>query len=309
MESSTSAAAHAAAAPGRWGEADQLVRTVVAWFDANSRPLPWRLQPTPWGVLVSEVMLQQTPVNRVEPVWTAWMARWPTPPDLAAEQPAAAIRAWGRLGYPRRALRLHGAAVAITNDHSGRVPSNYEALLALPGVGDYTAAAVLSFAYNGRATVLDVNVRRLLARAISGQASTPAHVTAAERRLADALIPLDAPARWAAASMELGQVICTARNPDCPHCPLSDRCAWLAAGQPGADERTTRPQAFAGTDRQVRGLIIDRLRTSSATSADLQDLWPTDPLQLSRALDSLVADGLVDPIAENTFTLPGDHQA
>ncbi len=306
MESSTSAAGPAAAAPGRWGEADHVVRTVVAWFDANSRPLPWRLQPTPWGVLVSEVMLQQTPVARVEPVWRDWLTRWPAPPDLAAEPPAAAIRAWGRLGYPRRALRLHGAAVAITAHHDGQVPSCYDALIALPGVGDYTAAAVVSFAFGGRATVLDVNVRRLLARAVSGQASTPAHLTAAERRLADALVPRDAAARWAAASMELGQVVCTARNPDCARCPLADRCAWLAAGRPGADERTTKPQAFAGTDRQVRGLIIDRLRTGSATTADLQALWPADPQQLSRALDSLTADGLVDPIAPDTFTLPGD---
>lgn len=283
---------------------------LMGWYDDNARDLPWRdPAATSWAVMVSEFMLQQTPVARVLPVYDAWIRRWPTPADLAAAPSGEAVRAWGRLGYPRRALRLHASATVITAEHGGQVPADPAVLRGLPGVGDYTAAAVLSFAYNGRATVLDVNVRRLLARAISGQASTPAHVTAAERRLADALIPLDAPARWAAASMELGQVICTARNPDCPHCPLSDRCAWLAAGQPGADERTTRPQAFAGTDRQVRGLIIDRLRTSSATSADLQDLWPTDPLQLSRALDSLVADGLVDPIAENTFTLPGDHQA
>ncbi len=283
-----------------------LADAVMLWFEANARPLPWRLDPTPWGVLVSEVMLQQTPVARVQPVWTEWMARWPAPPDLAAEQPAAAIRAWGRLGYPRRALRLHSAAVAITHDHDGRVPSTYPDLRALPGIGDYTAAAVVSFAFSGRATVLDVNVRRLLARALSGHPSTPAHVTAAERRLADSLVPLHSPARWAAASMELGQVVCTARNPDCHRCPLADRCAWLAAGRPGAAERTTKPQAFAGTDRQVRGLIINRLRTSPATSADLQALWPSDPPQLARALDSLVADGLVDPVAPDHFALPGD---
>ncbi|MFI0431938.1 MAG: A/G-specific adenine glycosylase [Candidatus Nanopelagicales bacterium] len=286
-------------------EALDLAPTIVRWFDASARSLPWRTDPTPWGVLVSEVMLQQTPVARVEPVWTDWLRRWPTPSALAGDSPAAAIRAWGRLGYPRRALRLHAAASAITAEHDGLVPTRYRELIALPGIGDYTASAVVSFAFAGRATVLDVNVRRLFARLLEGQPSTTPHVTAAERRLADALVPEHEPARWAAATMELGQVVCTARNPDCDRCPVADRCAWLAAGKPGADQRTTKPQSFIGTDRQVRGLIVERLRAGGASRLQLDALW-TDVLQLARALDSLVADGLVDPVTSDTFALPGD---
>jgi A/G-specific adenine glycosylase len=285
--------------------ATDLAPTIVEWFDGNARALPWRVNPTPWGVLVSEVMLQQTPVARVEPVWTDWLRRWPTPPDLAADSPAAAIRAWGRLGYPRRALRLHAAGSVITAQHAGEVPSTYEELIDLPGIGDYTASAVVSFAFAGRATVLDVNIRRLFARLLEGQPSTTPHVTAAERRLAEALVPEHEPARWAAATMELGQVVCTARNPECDRCPVAGRCAWLAAGKPGAHQRTTKPQNFIGTDRQVRGLIVDRLRAGGATANELAELWP-DPTQLARALDSLAADGLVDPVTPDRFTLPGD---
>ena len=276
------------------------------WFAANQRELPWRIDPTPWGVMVSEFMLQQTPVKRVLPVWEQWLSRWPQPRDLAAEPAAEALRAWGRLGYPRRALRLHGAATAITTDHSGEVPRTYEELIALPGVGDYTAAAIVSFAFGGRAVVMDVNIRRFLARYVNGQPSAPAHVTAAERALAESLVSDNQPAVWAAATMELGQTICTARDPACDRCPVAAGCAWLAAGKPGADQRTTRPQRYEGTDRYVRGLIMARLREGPATTAALSALWTDDPLQFARALDSLVTDGLVDPATPETFTLPGD---
>lgn len=256
--------------------------------------------------MVSEFMLQQTPVNRVLPVWQQWLERWPAPTDLAADSPAEAIRAWGRLGYPRRAMRLHAASVAITEQHGGTVPDAYEELVALPGVGDYTAAAIVSFAFGGRAVVMDVNIRRFLARYLSGEPAAPAHVTAAERALAASLVPDESPAVWAAATMELGQTVCTARDPACSRCPVSASCAWLAAGRPGVDQRTTRPQRYAGTDRYVRGLIMARLREGPATAPDLRALWPADPIQLNRALDSLVTDGLVDPSGENRFTLPGD---
>lgn len=279
---------------------------LATWFLANRRELPWRVDPTPWGVMVSEFMLQQTPVKRVLPMWEQWLTRWPSPADLAAEPPAEAIRAWGRLGYPRRAMRLHSAAVAITSEHSGQVPDSYEALVALPGVGDYTAAAIVSFAFGGRAVVMDVNIRRFLARYLNGQPSAPAHVTAAERALAQSLIPAEEPALWAAATMELGQTICTARDPACDRCPVAAGCTWLAAGRPGADQRTTRPQRYEGTDRYVRGLIMARLREAPATTQDLRALWPTDPAQLDRALDSLVTDGLVDPSGKTRFTLPGE---
>lgn len=279
---------------------------LLAWFADHARELPWRGGTSPWGVLVSEVMLQQTPVARVIPVWQTWLARWPVPAGLAAEPAAEAIRAWGRLGYPRRAMRLHAMATVITAEHAGQVPSTYEGLRALPGVGDYTAAAVVSFAFGGRAVVLDVNVRRFLTRFFDGQPAPPSHVTAAERVRAEALVPAESPAAWAAAAMEFGQLVCTARNPGCDRCPVADGCAWLALGRPGAQARTTKPQRYAGTDRQVRGVIVAHLHEGPATRTTLDALWPADPIQLARALDSLVADGLVDPIAPGTYALPGD---
>ena len=289
------------------GEPLDTAGILATWFNTSRRELPWRTDPTPWGVMVSEFMLQQTPVKRVLPVWGQWLARWPTPPELAADSPAEAIRAWGRLGYPRRAMRLHAAATAITAEHGGHVPDTYEALVALPGVGDYTAAAIVSFAFGGRAVVMDVNIRRFLARYLNGQPAPPAHVTAAERTLAASLVPDAEPAVWAAATMELGQTICTARDPACDRCPVAAGCVWLAAGKPGSDQRTTRPQRYEGTDRYVRGLIMARLREGPANTQALRALWPSDPTQLDRALDSLVADGLVDPSSPARFTLPGDN--
>lgn len=284
---------------------DAAITRVLAWFESNRRDLPWRRQTSPWGVLVSEVMLAQTPVARVIPVWQEWVERWPAPAQLAAEPPAEVIRAWGRLGYPRRALRLHETARIITAAHDGTVPADYATLRALPGIGDYTAAAVVSFAFGGRACVLDVNVRRLYTRLFDGHASPPGHVTTAERRRAEAIIPAEEPARWAAATMELGQMVCTARNPNCAACPVADYCRWLARGRPGLGERTTKPQSYQGTDRQVRGLIVAHLHAGPAGRPALDALWP-DGIQLARALDSLVADGLVDPVAEEVYALPGD---
>lgn len=284
---------------------ETLTGPTRAWFERNARELPWRTDPDPWGVLVSEVMLAQTPVARVEPVWREWMTRWPTPADLAAATPADALRAWGRLGYPRRALRLHASATAIVTTHGGRVPSTYEDLRALPGVGDYTAGAVISFAYGGRAVVLDVNVRRLLTRVLDGIAAPPGHVTAAERQRAEALLPASGAAEWAIASMELGAVICTARNPRCQDCPLAQQCLWLARGRPGLGQRTTKRQTYQGTDRQARGRIMAALRESETpvSRENLDALWHA-PDQLSRALDGLVVDGLVDPVGPYTYALP-----
>lgn len=198
--------------------------------------------------MVSEFMLQQTPVSRVLPVYEQWLARWPRPAELAAEAPGEAVRAWGRLGYPRRALRLHGAAVAITERHGGDVPRDHAQLLSLPGIGEYTAAAVASFAYGQRHAVLDTNVRRVFARTATGVEYPPNATTAAERRLARALLPEDeeTAARWAAASMELGALVCTAKSPDCARCPVAGLCAWRLAGKPAS-----RRAAAARSD--VRG--------------------------------------------------------
>ena len=278
------------------GLTSQVIEAICAWFDANGRDLPWRRPGTSaWGVLVSEVMSQQTPMSRVIGPWHEWMNRWPTPDDLAEEDSGEAVAAWGRLGYPRRALRLHSCAVAIATEHDGVVPNSYDELVALPGIGDYTASAVVSFAFGGRATVLDTNVRRLIARAESGIANCPTSVTRAERVVADALVPDEdvRAAKWAVASMELGALVCTARSPQCEVCPIRDGCRWVIDGRPD-NAPARRGQPWKGTDRQCRGVIMDVVRNSPhgvkvqmALSA-----WP-QPDQASRCLESLLDDGLV----------------
>ncbi|WP_203453809.1 A/G-specific adenine glycosylase [Jiangella aurantiaca] len=285
---------------------------VLSWYSAHARELPWRAPDrTPWGVLVSEIMLQQTPVVRVQPVWHEWMRRWPQPADLAAEEPGEAIRAWGRLGYPRRALRLHAAAEAIVSRHGGVVPATYDELIALPGIGDYTAAAVASFAFGARHAVLDTNVRRVLARAVAGTQYPPTAPTAAERRLAHDLLPdTDTAPRWAVAVMELGALVCTARSPRCSSCPIAAKCAWRLAGSPPDDGPPRRGQAWHGTDRQVRGRLMAVLRESaSPVPKRLLDATWAEPVQRERALDALVADGLIEPLDGDLFRLPASRPA
>ncbi|MGA7690179.1 MAG: A/G-specific adenine glycosylase [Jiangellales bacterium] len=286
--------------------------TTLAWFDEHARDLPWRSpQTTPWGVLVSEVMLQQTPVARVAPVYLAWMTRWPTPDDLADDPVAEAIRAWGRLGYPRRAVRLHAAATQIATRHAGEVPSALDDLRALPGVGEYTAAAVAAFAFNARVAVLDTNVRRVLAR-LRGQAQPTAHLTNVERTLAADLLPADPPvaARWSVAVMEVGALVCTSSSPRCHDCPLAAECSWLAAGRPATD-LPRRRQPFEGTDRQVRGRLMAVLREADAPvdprtldAVGLDAAPPVDDAQRQRALASLVTDGLVVVDPDGRYRLP-----
>lgn len=283
-----------------------LVSALLRWFDRHERPLPWR-STTPWGVLVSEFMLQQTPVDRVLPVWQAWMDRWPTPADLAAAPAGDALRAWGRLGYPRRAQRLHLTARAIVDAHDGEVPSDTEALRALPGVGEYTAAAVQAFAFQRRAIVLDTNVRRVIARSALGVAQPTPHLTTAERARADALWPRTDrhSARWSAAVMEFGALVCTARAPGCDACPVRATCRWTLAGQPAAAGPARRQAEYAGSDRQVRGRIMAVLRESDGpvpTSA-LEAAWP-DASQRDRALTALLAEGLVRRAPRRRYALP-----
>lgn len=285
--------------------ATTVITAVTAWFAENARDLPWRRpECSPWGVLVSEFMLQQTPVARVLEPWRRWLERWPTPGALATEPAGEAIRAWGRLGYPRRALRLHAAASAIEEHHDGVVPSDLAELRALPGVGEYTAAAVASFAFGQAHPVLDTNVRRVLARVFIGTEFPGISPTAAERRLATALVPAQGAAVWAAGSMELGALICTASNPSCGECPVAPQCAWLAAGRPPYAGPPRKGQAYAGTDRQVRGLLLQALREAEApVPAEHLDLvWP-DPVQRERALAGLVLDGLATTRA-GAYALP-----
>ena len=282
---------------------------VLDWYAAHARPLPWRSTGTSaWGIFVSEIMAQQTPVARVEPVWLEWLARWPNPASLANAAPGELVRAWGRLGYPRRALRLHAAATAMVERHGGHVPTTVADLMALPGVGTYTAAAVACFAHGIPVPVVDTNVRRVLARSLSGQALAAPSLTVAESRLAAAALPSDGADAvvWNVAVMELGALVCTARSPGCGRCPIRADCAWQRHGCPPDDGPPRRGQAWAGTDRQVRGRLLHVLRDAPGTvsEADLAAAWPDDG-QRDRCLDGLVADGLVEPLPHGRFRLPG----
>lgn len=308
----------------------QIQSRIAAWYADNGRDLPWRApERTAWGVLVSEIMLQQTPVVRVLPRWLEWMRRWPSPADLAEAQTADVLRAWDRLGYPRRALRLQAAAQAIVADHDGRVPREHDALLGLPGIGSYTAAAVSTFAFGERQCVIDTNIRRVHARLFSGRALPSRSLTAAETRLAQSLLPAEreASVEWNQSVMELGALICTARSPRCEQCPVQERCAWIAAGRPEPAE-APRGQAWKGTDRQVRGAVMAVLR---AAVQPVPESWLTRDQQVSlprgagadlarsleallkldspaeqrqRAVDGLVSDGLAHRRSEG-IALPG----
>lgn len=281
---------------------------VIEWFRRTGRPLPWRARNvSPWGVLVSEFMLQQTPAARVREPFDRWIHRWPSPGDLAQASPAEAVREWGNLGYPRRALWLHQAARAIVREHGGVVPSDIEALLALPGVGPYTARAVAVFAYRAHEPVVDTNVRRVIARWRHGESDQGTPSTA--RDLADMGSLLPEPARspeFNAALMELGALVCTARDPGCAQCPLLSSCAWAASGWPNTGARgAAKQKSYRGSDREARGAILRMLRESDAPlpRARLATAWPDD-VQRDRALRALIADGLVERATRGRFSLP-----
>lgn len=290
-------------------DAVDLASPLNAWFADAARPLPWRAaEVSPWAVLVSEFMLQQTQVARVVPRWEAWIERWPTPAALAAEPPSEAVRAWDRLGYPRRALWLHRAAAEIVERHGGEVPEAIDDLLALQGVGPYTARAVAAFAFGRRHPVVDTNTRRVIARAVLGQAEPGPPSTTRDLAAMAALLPEpDAAARvFNAAAMELGATVCTARAPQCKACPIAASCAWRAAGYPAYDGPRKSVQArFAGSDRQVRGLVMRELRAAHRPVArsELDGLWP-DASQLRRAIAGLVSDGLAVEADVDALALP-----
>lgn len=273
-----------------------LATPLIAWYRENARDLPWRRPGfSPWGTLVSEFMLQQTPVNRVIPHLEAWLERWPRPADLADEPPAEAVRQWANLGYPRRALWLHRAATEIRDRHDGEVPRDVDALLALTGIGDYTSRAVAVFAYGDRHPVVDTNTRRVLARAIDG-AAQPGPPSRGDLAAMAAILPEDdaEAAVVNAATMELGAVVCTARAPRCAICPLAQQCAWRLADYPDTGD-TRRTQAkYEGSDRQARGAVMKALRDASPLPlASVIAEWP-DARQRDRAIDSLIADGLAE---------------
>lgn len=279
------------------------VSPLLHWYDGAARDLPWRgPYVTPYGVLVSEVMLQQTPVARVLPAYREWMARWPTAATLAADLPGEAVRMWGRLGYPRRALRLHAACVAIVDRFDGELPDSVAELLTLPGVGDYTARAVAVFAYGQREAVVDTNVRRVIARVVEGAAD--AAVRRRDLELVRALLPVDGAPQVSIALMELGALVCTARAPVCGTCPVAFACRWLADGSPALETPVKATQNYAGTDRQVRGRLLAVLRDSPepVPLCQLDQVWDLAE-QRTRALESLLADGLVTQLPDGRLTL------
>lgn len=283
---------------------------LTAWFDEHGRDLPWREHGTPpWHILICEVMSQQTPVVRVLPAWREWTRRWPSPQDLAEARPDHVLRAWKSLGYPRRALRLRECAQEIVDRHGGIVPSDEEELLALPGIGAYTAAAVVAFGFGGRSLVLDTNIRRVIAR-LNGDALPRPSLTRAEKARAAAMLPegIEESVAWNAATMELGALICMARAPRCEECPLSDWCEWRAAGYPPdrfAGKRRTQP--WEGTMRQARGQVMAALRASHGP-VEISVLREADPSRIDEALEGLVSDGLV--VSDGTMiSLPGSLDA
>lgn len=285
---------------------DSLYPALVAWFDANGRDLPWRHTNEPWAILVCEVMSQQTPIARVLPAWNAWMKRWPTPQALAAAAPADVLVAWDRLGYPRRALRLQECAQVVTERYDGVVPSERERLLALPGVGPYTADAVLAFAFTKRSVVLDTNIRRVLAR-WHGEALPAPSQSKAEVERADRFVPAqpERAAKWNMAIMELGALVCTARSPQCASCPMLAACGWYQAGQPEdphAAKRST--QAWHGTNRQARGAIMGLLRAHHSIDRAALSTLDLEPSRIETALAGLISDGLVVE-SESRLSLPG----
>ncbi|UGQ57952.1 A/G-specific adenine glycosylase [Rhodococcus pyridinivorans] len=284
--------------------------SLLRWYAAQARDLPWRRDGvTGWQILMSEVMLQQTPVARVAPIWEEWVRRWPVPSAMAASSQAEVLRAWGKLGYPRRALRLHECAGVLAAEHDDRVPEDVDVLLTLPGVGAYTARAVACFAYGQRVPVVDTNVRRVVARAVHGRAEPGNPSTTRDLADVEAILPRQRAraATFSAALMELGATVCTARTPDCGRCPLPE-CTWVHAGRPAHDGPPRKVQKFAGTDRQVRGRLMAVLRESSVPVERpvLDSVWTTDPGQRDRALHSLLVDGLVEQTDDGRFALAGE---
>ncbi|MGO1538015.1 MAG: A/G-specific adenine glycosylase [Leucobacter sp.] len=272
------------------------------WYAGEARALPWRAQSTSaWAILVSEFMLQQTQVNRVIPRWHEWLSRWPVPSALAAEEPGEAVRMWGRLGYPRRALWLHRAACEIAERHNDTVPSDIGDLLALTGIGPYTARAVAVFAFGEHHPVVDTNTRRVLARFMHGKAAA-GMPRASDLDDMSSILPENSAesAIVNAAAMELGATICVARTPVCAECPIATWCEWRGAGYPdNVPEKRPRQTRFEGSDRQVRGRIMALLREATGPVPHTETLTAaadgviSDPEQPQRAYDSLVADGLV----------------
>ena len=284
-----------------------LVRDLLRWGDEVRRDLPWRRTRDPWAILVSELMLQQTQVSRVEPRYQAFLAAFPTPAACADAAPGEVVRLWEGLGYNRRAVHLHRAATQMVDHHDGQVPTTLAELLALPGVGPYTARAVLAFAHEEHHGVLDTNAARFLARAVAGRRLKPREA----QDLADSLVPTGGAWAWNQSVLDLGATVCLKRSPRCDTCPIAADCAWTSSGRPDPDPAdgtagsSGRQAAFAGSDRQGRGRLVNALRTGPIEVCRLPDVtgWPDEPERAQRVADGLVGDGLAEYV-DGTLALP-----
>ncbi len=284
-----------------------LVADLSDWDERTRRDLPWRRTRDPWAILVSELMLQQTQVSRVVPRWHEFLEQFPTPAACAAAPPGAVIERWRGLGYNRRARNLHAAAERIVSEHHGSVPGTLAELLALPGVGPYTARAVLAFAFEADAAVIDTNAARFLARAVAGRRLAPKEAQA----LADDLVPAGRAWAWNQGVLDLGAQVCTKRSPECQACPIASHCAWRRAGWPAPDPAdgsagtSGRQSTFEGSDRQGRGRLVDALRDGPVPGDRLADVmgWPQDPDRARRVAATVVADGLAEMV-DDVLALP-----
>ncbi len=281
------------------GRAARFGASLLEWGAVHRRDLPWRRTSDAWHILVSEVMLQQTQVDRVVPHYERFLAAFATPSDCVRARPADVVRLWSGLGYNRRALHVHGAAVAITRDHGGRVPHDDTALRRLPGVGPYTARAVRAFGFGDDVAAVDTNGVRVLARAVAGVPLTVGEAMA----LGDRLVPPGQSWEFNQAMFDLGATVCTATRPGCGACPLRRQCRWRRArsaagadgdGDPWRASPTARPQsAFAGSDRQGRGRLLEALRAGPVRRGEVAAAcsWPSDPTRAARIAAALVAEG------------------
>lgn len=287
---------------------ETLHTSLIQWYRENARSLAWRNESTSaWGTLVCEVMSQQTPVSRVEPAWLEWMKRWPEPADLAAASTADVLRMWGKLGYPRRALRLQNCAQQIVDEHDGQLPQQLDELLSLDGIGPYTAAAVCCFSYQQPVVVVDTNIRRVLTRFLVGVDDQAAVSAAKDKALGTAALPVapDTACAFNQAIMEFGALVCQSKKPQCDTCVVNQLCEWNRAGRPEFSGKKRPGQKFVGTDRQVRGLLMDVARGNpeGAKKPDFDAVWPDD-VQRDRAFESLLADGLLTQLDASRFGLP-----
>ncbi|MEX0592537.1 MAG: A/G-specific adenine glycosylase [Nitriliruptoraceae bacterium] len=294
--------------PGH-GSGHGFGHALLSWGTRELRDLPWRATRDPWAILVAESMLQQTQVDRVVGPYHAFLARFPTAAECAGVPVAEVIRYWAGLGYNRRAVRLHGAATAVMARHGGAVPGDLDELLALPGVGSYTARAILAFAFEADHGVVDTNAGRVMARAVAGR-----RLTAAEaQRLADSVVPRGQAWLWNQTVLDLGATVCRSADPSCNRCPVAPHCCWAAAGHPSPDPAVggaaspRRQATFEGSDRQVRGRLIAALRQQPIPYGDVARVAgvPADPTRAHRLADALAAEGMAEWNGQ-TLALPGD---